>query len=205
MSSSPSYLDPVVLPLIVGETVLDAACGLGRWGALLETNYWEAGLAAPPVVDGFDAFEANVERCRSRGYYRDVWRHELPDPLPRVWDTVLAVELLEHLRPEDVEGALDALEAAATRRVICTTPSFPCLRPGLDSPVGFNDYEAHLGYVAAETFSRRGYRLRGAGFGRPTSPFVRVANRLRLGPAFAGLPRAFPTLGLSIVAVKDIA
>lgn len=152
VSSSGSYLDPFVLPLIVGETVLDAACGLGRWGALLETNYWEAGLAAPPIVDGFDAFAANVERCRSRGYYREVWRHELPDPLPRVWDTVLAVELLEHLRPEDGEGALDA---AATRRVICRTPSFPSLRPGLDSPVGFNDDEAHLEYLAAETLNRR--------------------------------------------------
>ena len=63
MSSSPSYLDPVVLPLLAGTTVLDAGCGYGRWGTLVRANYWEAGLAAPPEVDGFDAFAPNVELC----------------------------------------------------------------------------------------------------------------------------------------------
>jgi SAM-dependent methyltransferase len=205
VSSSPLYLDAVVVPLIRGKTVLDAGCGLGRWGALIETNYWEAGLETPPAVDGFDAFEANIERCRSRGFYREVWQHELPAPLPAgSWDTVLAVELIEHLRPEDVESALDVLEAAATCRVICTTPSFPDIRPGRDSPVGYNEWEAHLGYVPADTFRERGYHLRGAGFGRPTSAFVRIATRLRLGTVLSGLPRAIPTLGHSIVAVKDV-
>jgi hypothetical protein len=56
MSSLPSYLDPIILPLIVGETVLDSACGYGRWGNLIQSNFWEAGLSEYPKIDGFDAF-----------------------------------------------------------------------------------------------------------------------------------------------------
>jgi hypothetical protein len=66
-------MDPVVLPLIKGDSVLDAGYGLGRWGALIETNFWEAKLSKPPVVDGFDGFRPNIEHCRKRGAYRRVW------------------------------------------------------------------------------------------------------------------------------------
>jgi hypothetical protein len=38
-------------------------CGLGRLAGLIESNYWEAGLTAAPAVDGFDAFEPNIEHC----------------------------------------------------------------------------------------------------------------------------------------------
>ena len=48
MSSSPSYLDPIILPLIIGESVLDVGCGYGRWGNLIQSNFWEAGLSSPP-------------------------------------------------------------------------------------------------------------------------------------------------------------
>jgi ubiquinone/menaquinone biosynthesis C-methylase UbiE len=39
VSSSPAFLDPVVLPLVKGTSVLDVACGLGRWGALPQSNF----------------------------------------------------------------------------------------------------------------------------------------------------------------------
>src|SRR5438552_1358311 len=96
MSSSASYLDPVVLPLIVGESVLDVACGYGRWCHLIQSNYWEAGLSQPPVVDGFDAFEPNVAHCRRSGCYRKLWQQTLPSALDGTWDTVLACEVIEH-------------------------------------------------------------------------------------------------------------
>jgi len=80
MSSSWSYLDPVVLPLLKGTSVLDAGCGMGRWGALIESNYWEAKLPRAPAVDGFDVFAPNVEHCRARGVYRRVWEHRMPEP-----------------------------------------------------------------------------------------------------------------------------
>src|SRR5687768_10925265 len=109
MSSSPSFLDPVILPLIIGETVLDVGCGYGRWGFLIRSNFWEAGLAAPPTVDGFDAFEPNVELCARSGSYRRVWHQRMPSPLPGSWDTVLACEIIEHIDQSEVEHVLNVL------------------------------------------------------------------------------------------------
>jgi 2-polyprenyl-3-methyl-5-hydroxy-6-metoxy-1,4-benzoquinol methylase len=141
VSSSWSYLDPVILPLIVGESVLDVGCGLGRWGALIETNYWEARLPAPPAVDGCDAFAPNVERCRERGVYRSVWLQTMPSPLDGIWDTVLACELVEHVPQARVDELFDLLEAAAARRVIVSTPNSPCFREGSETAVAVKDRE----------------------------------------------------------------
>jgi SAM-dependent methyltransferase len=204
VSSSASYLDPVVLPLIVGDTVLDAGCGYGRWCNLLETNYWEAGLERPPIVDGFDAFDANVEHCRRRGNYRNVWQQTLPGKLDGVWDTVLACELIEHLPQEAVEEALGELERAAARRVIVTTPNGPALRGGADTMLGYNEFEAHLSHIPAEVLRRRGYKLLGAGWGNPRSRIVRLGTKLRLAGTLQSVPRRFPVLGETLVAVKDV-
>jgi len=203
VSSSWSYLDPIVLSLLVGETVLDAGCGLGRWGSLIETNYWEAKLQEPPAVDGFDAFEPNVTRCRDRGAYRRVWQQTMPSPLDGSWDTVLVCEMIEHLEQADVEPTLDALEAAAHRRIVVTTPNSPLLREGLDTSVGHNPYEAHKSYFPASALRRRGYRLRGAGFGRYNSRLAITAKRVGLRSSLTSLPRRLPAIAETIVAVKD--
>jgi 2-polyprenyl-3-methyl-5-hydroxy-6-metoxy-1,4-benzoquinol methylase len=203
VSSSWSYLDPVVLPLLVGETVLDAGCGLGRWGALVESNYWEAGLEAAPAVDGFDAFEANVEHCRRRGTYRRVWQQTLPSPLEGTWDTVLAIELVEHVAEDHLAHVLDTLEGTARRRIVVSTPNSLLLRPGSDTPVGFNPYEAHLSYAPRKVFEQRGYRVRGAGFGRYNSRLARTAKRLGVRSSLTSLPRRLPAIAETIVAVKD--
>jgi SAM-dependent methyltransferase len=203
VSSSWSYLDPVVLPLLVGETVLDAGCGLGRWAALVESNYWEAGLDAAPAVDGFDAFEPNVEHCRSRGTYRRVWQQTLPSALEGTWDTVLAIELVEHVASEHVDEVLETLEGAARRRIVVSTPNSLLLRPGSETPVGFNPFEAHLGHAPRAVFERRGYRVRGVGFGRYNSRLARTAKRLGVRSSFTSLPRRLPAIAETIVAVKD--
>lgn len=116
MSSSPSFLDPIVLPLIVGEFVLDVACGYGRWGNLIYANFWEARLSAPPQVDGFDAFAPNVELCQGHHCYRKVWQHTLPHPIEGKWDTVLACEIIEHLPQSDIDRVFAVLEGAARRK-----------------------------------------------------------------------------------------
>jgi SAM-dependent methyltransferase len=204
MSSSWSYLDPVILPLIAGESVLDVGCGMGRWGALIETNYWEARLESAPAVDGCDAFEPNVEHCRERGAYRRVWVQKLPSPLDGRWDTVLACELIEHIPQVRVAETLDLLEGAAAKRVIVSTPNSALYRGGSDTPLGFNELEAHVSYVPAELLKRRGYRIYGAGFGRYNSRLALRAARWRLRRSLVSLPYRIPAIAETIVAVKDL-
>jgi SAM-dependent methyltransferase len=205
VSSSPTYLDPVIIPLVVGRTVLDVGCGYGRWCHLIQSNFWEAGLERPPEVDGFDAFAENVEYCRRHGCYRRVWQQRLPSELDGRWDTVLACEVIEHVPQADVPEVIAILERAAQKRIIFSTPNFPAYRGGGDTVVGFNEYEAHLSYVPQKMFRERGYRLRGAGFGKPSNPLVRLGKRLRLSATLHSLPRAIPRLGETTVAVKDFA
>jgi len=99
---------------------------------------------------------------------------------------------------------LEIFEGAARRRVIVSTPNSPLLRPGRDTPVGLNPYEAHLSYAPRELFRRHGYRIRGAGFGRYNSRLAVAAKRLRIRSSLTSLPRRLPAIAETIVAVKDI-
>ncbi|HTI79676.1 MAG TPA: methyltransferase domain-containing protein [Acetobacteraceae bacterium] len=206
MSSSPTFLDPIVINLLRGGSVLDVGCGYGRWGNLIRSNSWEAGIHTPPQVDGIDAFAPNVEFCAGQGTYHKVWHHLLPAPLDGKWDTVLACEVIEHLQPEDVDRAFAVLEAAASQRVILSTPNFPDFRPGGDTLTGRNEYEAHHSYISRDEFSRRGYKLIGAGFGYPGCEFSDAVHRLdpALIDILQSVSRAFPALATSIVAYKDV-
>jgi hypothetical protein len=210
MSSSPAFLDPIVLPLIRGECILDVACGFGRWGCLLRTNYFEWGLSTPPAVDGLDAFEPNVDYVRKLGVYRNVWQAELPCVLPRrAYTTILASEVIEHLPMEAVEETLAEFESAALERVIVTTPNCECLRGGSDTFLGRNEFEHHLSYVPAKLLRQRGYQIFGAGYGNPRTLSVKFMTHLlrlfgvRDFGVFDSLSKKLPSLAHTIVAVKD--
>lgn len=206
MSSSPSYLDPIILRLIVGKTVLDVGCGYGKWGSLIKTNFWESGLAEPPKTDGFDAFLPNVELCAKSNCYQKVWRQTMPAPLSGNWDTVLACEFIEHIPQRDVEKVMDILEKVVKKRIILSTPNWPYYRKGGDTIVGYNEFESHLSYVSRKFFQRRGYKLIGAGFGNPKNLLTRVVKKLNFSwePMLESIPRIFSIFGESIVAYKDI-
>lgn len=205
MGSSPSYLDPIVMPLIRGSSVLDVACGLGRWGNLIRTNYWEASIDCPSI-DGFDAFEPNVRICQASRCYRRVWQHRLPDQIEGMWDTVIACEIIEHLAEEEAYLAIEMLERVATKRIIFSTPNFLYLRGGRDTEDGYNPDEAHLSHISRSWFRQRGYTITGAGWGNPENGLVRLlgAMRVRGVRALSGFPQIFPSLGYLYVAHKDV-
>ena len=220
MSSSPTLLDQVIIPLINGKTVLDVGCGYGRWACLMHSNYWESGLAKPPIVDGFDAFLPNVNFCSKMYCYHNVWHQKLPSEIKGKWDVVLAAEILEHIPQKDVEQTLDILEKAAKKRVIVSTPNWPAYRSGSETKFGYNKYEAHLSYVSRKYLKKRGYKIVSVGFANPNFWLIKILrfilgnnkktnkssseSRLSKRRAFDLIPMLFPSLGHTIIAYKDI-
>jgi len=165
MGSSPSFLEPVVIPLIRGKSILDVGCGWGRWGCLFRTNHFEWGIDSFPQVSGIDGDEACCKACNDLGVYELVRQALVPCSLPRKeFDTVFASEIIEHLSESQIDIFIDGLISAAWKRVIITTPNFSCLKGGSDSPLGFNELDHHLSFIPQSYFLSRGFILRGVGF-----------------------------------------
>lgn len=206
MSSSPSSLDPVVIPLLRGGSVLDVGCGYGRWANLISRNRESPYLDDDFYVDGLDAFKPNVDYCASLPVYRNVMHLELPQALDQQWDTVLACECIEHIAQEAAEKTVAMSLAAARKRIIFSTPNFPAYRAGRDSHFGFNDYEAHLSYLPRSYFKDRGYNLIGAGWGNHTSLVVRGIKKWKFSweTMIESIPLDDLRLGQQLVAYKDL-
>lgn len=191
--------------------MLDVACGFGRWGCLMRSNYFEWGLSKPPIVDAIDAFAPNIDYVKKLNVYRNAWQAELPCKIqPATYTTILASEVLEHLPEKAVEQTLAEFEAAAINRVIVTTPNFECLRGGGDSFVGRNEFDHHLSFVSPAFLRKRGYKIYGAGFGNPRTLGLKiVVHTLRLFGVkdftiFSSLTKNLPSLAHTTVAIKDV-
>jgi len=230
MGSSSSSLDPLVLTMLRGESIIDVGCGYGRWGALITANYWESGIAKKPTIDALDAFQASVNYCSKLPYYRHVWHKQLPEKIKGSWDTVLAIEIIEHIPQHKVEETLDILEGAAKKRIILSTPNWPAFREGGLTDLGYNKYEAHLSYVSRKMLKKRGYKFIGVGFGNPGSWWMRFLSWLlthkpsktskkkkasaeepltlgklrKMRLLFETIPRLFPSQGMVVLAYKDV-
>lgn len=201
--SSPLTLDPIVLPLMEGQRILDVACGQGRWGYLLGTNYWcvkhRKGEEKPHYVVGVDLFLSFLKKVKYHRVYDDVvYCHASYLPfIDESFDTVLASEIIEHLTNGEGTLLLNEVERLARRAVIVTTPNLLRERGGLATPEGFNPYERHVTRWTIKGLRARRYKVYGVGF----LPFV-------LSPILNAIlsPISFiiPFLSTHIVAVKYV-
>lgn len=192
MGYSPLELDPVVLPLVEGATVLDLGCGFGHWGHLLKTHYHSDDPALAAHVTGVDIHDGNVAFCASTGVYDALVCGDalafLARQRPAAFDTIIATELIEHLPKQGGERLLDELVRVAARVAILSTPNWEYLRPGAATMTGYNEHEAHVSSWTPGEFRRRGFTVRGVGHKAGMSP-VRGVNRLL---------RTFPTVDLML-------
>jgi len=189
---APLELDPVVLPLVEGKTVLDLGCGYGHWGHLLRTHYHSDDPALAAQVTGVDIHEGNVAFCRSTGVYDAL---ECADALEFLalcpagaFDTIIATELIEHLDKEAGERLLVEVARVAAEIAILSTPNWEYLRPGAMTMTGFNEHEHHVSHWTAPELRRRGFTVRGVGHKVRQWP-VRGVNRVL---------NTFPTLDLML-------
>jgi SAM-dependent methyltransferase len=110
-----------------GGTVLDAACGTGK--------YWPALLAAGLAITGTDQSAAML--AQARGKYPDVAAQVLAlqdlDRLPGPFDALLCVDALEYVAPEDwpavAAGLAGALRPGAPGYVTVELPPEPMPPP----------------------------------------------------------------------------
>ena len=210
MGDSPLELDPVVLPLVEGRTVLDLGCGFGHWAQLLRTHYHSDDPARRAVVTGVDVFAPNVEFCRQVGAYASLVAADAVEFLTAqasgAFDTVLATELIEHLPRETGERLLVEAARVAGKVAILSTPNWRYLRPGASTMTGFNEHEHHVSSWTATDFRRHGYAVRGVGHRIRAWP-VRGVNRLfdalpTLDHVFAGVAVEHPAIAHTLVASR---
>jgi SAM-dependent methyltransferase len=184
------------------ESVLDVGCGanspLGRFRRRVARAV------------GVDAHEPAVAAARAAGVHdeyvvADV--RELGSRFPpRSFDAVVAFDVVEHLRREEGEALLDAMERVARRRVVVLTPNGFVEQREYDA----NPLQEHRSAWSAADFARRGYRVRGvAGLRwlrgergevrlRPTWLWSRVAG------ASEPLVTRVPALAFQLIAVKNV-
>jgi SAM-dependent methyltransferase len=177
MGGSPVSLDPIVIPLVQGPRILDVGCGFGKWGYLCTSNSWQLFPSVPemrPEIVGCDGYEANVQMCRNNGCYSEV-RHCIVPPLPfddGSFDTVLLIEIIEHLNEEQAHTLIQEAKRVTRHRVILSTPNYSNLRGGSDTLTGWNDLDAHLSTIHRAELRKAGFKLSGCGL-KPGSRYLR--------------------------------
>ena len=212
MGYSPLDLDPVVLPLVAGKTVLDLGCGYGHWGHLLRTHYFSDDPAKAARITGVDIHEGNVAFCRRMGTYDELGCADALDFLARqpaaAFDTIIATELIEHLPKPAGETLLAEVVRVAAKAAILSTPNWEYLRPGAMTMTGFNEHEHHVSAWRPAEFRRRGFTVRGVGHKVRQWPVRGVNRALDVLPTLDAMLAAWairhPAIALNIVAFRRV-
>ncbi|MGH9988132.1 MAG: class I SAM-dependent methyltransferase, partial [Nitrososphaeraceae archaeon] len=160
-------MDPIVVGNVAGQDILDVACGRGRWGMLVRTNWWNTrngnGESEPRLLIGVDIFLPFLQKVKHHKIYDDVLCcHVAYLPFrDKSFDTVLASEVIEHMPEDEGYQLLSEIERLARMTTIVTTPNILRKRDGLETPEGFNQYEQHITHWPIRKLRARKYRVRG--------------------------------------------
>jgi ubiquinone/menaquinone biosynthesis C-methylase UbiE len=198
MSSDPKLV-PYILPLVEGAVILDVGCGRGKWGYLLKVDYWYTKVGRRKnklnYVVGTDLHPKYLEFVKYHRVYDGLVlcdaRH-----LPfrgNAFDTVLLLEVIEHMVKNEGVKLLKEAERVATRLVLVSTPSFFMRQEAKDA----NVFQKHLSKWTIKDFIRLGYSIRFGSF-----PLERIYNYLQY--FFIKLLYVLPQYPVSFIAIKYI-
>jgi ubiquinone/menaquinone biosynthesis C-methylase UbiE len=169
----------IVLSLVDGCTILDVACGMGRFGYILRINWWGTKkgeiCAEPEYLVGIDIFLPFLKKVKYHKVYDDVVLCDASF-LPfrgNSFNVVIASEVLEHVEKKRGIQLLKEAERVSSKTIIFTTPHFVRKRGGLPTPEGFNPYEKHVCRWSIKELHSMGYRVYGTGF-FPSIAFFKI-------------------------------
>jgi 2-polyprenyl-3-methyl-5-hydroxy-6-metoxy-1,4-benzoquinol methylase len=180
------------------SVVLDVGVGFGIWGYLMRV------LRKPSLLVGIDVNLDYLLTLKKHNFY-DCLVLASGSYLPfrrRIFDYVLAVEVLEHLPKADGERMFTELEDACRGKVILTTPNGHLEQ----HPRVASRSELHRSAWSAQELAKKGYKVRGIGL-RGTSK-LRSKKSLTLYGLLNYLSTAmtffFPELSEYILATKAV-
>jgi len=204
--SSPPELDAVVLRLIDGQTILDLACGLGKWGCLIRTSLsaLEKTSMQKEYIIGTDLFLPHLLRAKYLRVYDDTIQHHI-SYLPfrdKSLDVVLAAEVIEHLTPENGYLLLKEMERVSRKTVIVTTPTPRVVFSGETNRIMFSPYDKHITSWRIRDFKKLGFRV----YSVRTVPYFATKNfplKLIL-TLLNAISFWIPELATQVIAVKKV-
>lgn len=162
MSSDPRLV-PQVLSLIDGCKILDVGCGKGKMGYSIKVDWWYSsaagiGLSLKYLV-GADIFRPYIKFCKEHRIYDDLILCDATH-LPfrkKVFDVILACEVIEHLEKERGYALIREIERASSKSVIITTPRVFTQQDAVDG----NVFQKHTSKWSAKEFKSLGYSIIG--------------------------------------------
>jgi SAM-dependent methyltransferase len=184
--------------------MLDAGCGLGKWGFLvrLPDVEWMGGNK-PSFVVGVDLSLHSLKFAKERKVYDSLILADVRYmPLRRdSFDTVLMAEVIEHLSKAEGYKALLNLEKIARKRIIVTTPNYPDIIGPAPNDIS-DQLQLHRSRWTHREFFELGYNVKGLGF------VLRLGkwHSFRLFELLLYLPwifKAFIRFSAFLIAVKD--
>lgn len=134
------------------ETILDVGCGANSYIGLVKKN---------KKATGIDLFKKSIQASKKKklhdeyvlGDIRDIGKHFKK----KSFDTVVSIDVVEHLSKKDSLKMIKSMEQIARKNVVILTPNgfYP------QDPLEGNPYQVHLSAWNPDEFSKMGYTVRG--------------------------------------------
>jgi hypothetical protein len=190
------------------STMLDCACGRGKWGYLV--RIWLACQLREAYIVGCDAWLPHLYFCKSHRIYDDEVRCDvrwLPFRGSSA-DMTVACEVIEHLPKDEGIRSIHEMERVTNLRLIVSTPNGPWRQ----NASADDCLEAHQSSWSTRDLQGLGFQVIGLGpppFTR--SRAIRILSSKRLASLVArvfvvvasSVSPSLPRLGTLLVAWKD--
>jgi len=184
-------LDPYIIYSVgKNKSILDVACGKGKWGFLIGTSY-----QSPRIIIGVDIWLPYLKHAKYHRIYDDVVLCDAKYLPFRSFsfDVTLACEVLEHIPKNLGIVLLKEAERVSREKVIISTP-----HQWLDQRDDIS-FQEHKSRWKPDDLRKKGYRVHGVGFS-----FLGRFSPLKLRVALSPLAYYFPNFAFLLLASKSL-